>query len=94
MNVLLAPDSVQNMILVSPPVALLDFGRAGGTIPNLGLVITGGCDEFAPPAEVKAMVTRWNPRARLEVIAGSDHFYAGDDRKLTSLIGAHLAEAR
>jgi alpha/beta superfamily hydrolase len=67
-------DSVSRLILVSPPVGLMDFSALK---PNdrLKLVITGAQDSMAPAAELNTLVPRWNPRARLEVIAGADHFY-------------------
>lgn len=67
---------VDEMIMVSPPVALLDFTPVSG-IDALTLVITGSSDEIAPSGRIKKMLPLWNPGAQLETIPDADHFYAG-----------------
>lgn len=67
---------VSTMVMVSPPVAFIDF-KSITDIPNLKLVITGDRDEIAPSGLIKSMLANWNPAARLEIIPGADHFYFG-----------------
>lgn len=81
--------SLERMILVSPPVALIDF-KDIQTIPALAAVITGSEDEFAPPEIIKTMMPAWNPEARFHVIDNADHFYFGFDRKLEKLIAGAI----
>jgi alpha/beta superfamily hydrolase len=90
-NALLSPDEdlVKRMIMVSPPVDFLDFSSVQ-RIPPLQLVITGSYDEFAPPARIKTLLSRWNPTALLEVISGADHFYEGYTFPLKALITTFL----
>lgn len=90
-NALASPerDTVQKMIMVAPPVAFMDFGSVK-LIPQLKLVIAGSRDQIAPPDLIETMLTNWNPTARLEIIHGADHFYAGFTNKLESLLGSHL----
>jgi alpha/beta superfamily hydrolase len=83
-------DIVQKMIMISPPVAFLDFSSMAFT-PQLQLVIAGNHDQIAPPELIKTMLPNWNPKARLEVIEGADHFYGGHTDKLESIMANYLA---
>ncbi len=77
--------NVNKMIMVSPPVGLLDFSSVD-SMPNLKLVICGTLDEFAPPDLVKKIISQWNSDAKLEIINGADHFYFGYDEKIESIL--------
>jgi alpha/beta superfamily hydrolase len=81
----LGAEDYHRMIMVSPPVAFLDFSDMKPT-PQLKLVIGGSRDEIAPVDLIKTMLPGWNPEARLEVIEGADHFYIGHTDRLTSVI--------
>jgi uncharacterized protein len=65
-----------SQIMVSPPVAVMDFG-ALAVLPGLQLVVTGARDAIAPPDRVSALAKRLNPAARVAVIPRADHFYNG-----------------
>ncbi len=77
--------SVHKMIMVSPPVAFIDF-KPVSSIPCLELVVTGDKDDIAPPSMIKKMLPTWNPNARFEVITGADHFYSGFIDRLESIM--------
>ncbi len=64
------------MTMVAPPTAFMDFG-AVTRLAGLDTVITGSRDDIAPPEMLKRLTTHWNPAARLEIIAGADHFFYG-----------------
>jgi len=81
--------SVQKMIMVSPPVAFMEFGRPSPVL-CLKLVITGSLDEIAPEESVKKNLLQWNPEAALQVIEGADHFYSGYLKKLEEIISLHI----
>ncbi len=83
-------DAVQRMIMVSPPVAFLDFGSAQ-PIPQLRLVIAGSRDEIAPPELIETTLPNWNPEAQLKIIDGADHFYGGHTGKLESILADYFA---
>ena len=83
-------DTVQRMVMVSPPVAFLDFGPPQ-SVPQLKLVVAGSRDEIAPPELIKTMLPNWNPSARLEIIEGADHFYGTYTGELESLLTNYLA---
>jgi alpha/beta superfamily hydrolase len=83
-------DTVQRMVMVSPPVAFLDFGSAE-PLPQLRLVIAGSRDEIAPPELIKTILPNWSSSARLEIIEGADHFYGGHTGKLESILADYFA---
>lgn len=83
---------VEELLLVSPPVALLDFSPVVA-LPRLGLVITGSRDAFAPPATLAELVPQWQPQAGLEVINGADHFYSSHGPRLAALVANRLKAA-
>jgi alpha/beta superfamily hydrolase len=90
-NALTRPDGdiVRRMVMVSPPVAFLDFSSAK-PLPQLRLVIAGSRDEIAPPELIKTILPNWNSSARLEIIAGADHFYGGHTGKLESILADYF----
>jgi len=83
-------DIVHRMVMVSPPVAFLDFGPPQ-SIPQLRLVVAGSRDEIAPPELIKTILPNWNSSARLEIIEGADHFYGAYTEKLESILTDYLA---
>jgi alpha/beta superfamily hydrolase len=93
-NVLATPTPcpVARLLLVSPPVAFLDFSTVGFLAP-LRLVVAGSHDPFAPPERIRALLPGWNPEARFEVIAGADHFYGGYTEELETILGDFLDSA-
>jgi uncharacterized protein len=67
---------INEMVMVSPPVALLDFSSVSG-LDALTRVITGSADEIAPCDRIENFLPLWNRAARLETIPDADHFYTG-----------------
>ena len=86
-----AVDTVDRMVMISPPVAFMDFSSVGLT-PQIDLVVAGSQDRIAPVKLIDKMLPTWNPRAHLEVIDGADHFYLGYTGKLESLLTAYLKD--
>lgn len=84
-----AGDGFRRMVMVSPPLAFIDFGPPAA-IPNLHLIVTGGRDEIAPPDLIECARRAWNPAAAFEVIPGADHFYAGFIDTLAETIAAAI----
>jgi hypothetical protein len=79
----------ENLVMVSPPVAFVDFASIG-RLPGLQLVVTGSRDEMAPPDAIRQMLPTWNPSARFDIIDGSDHFYGRHARQLEDVLGRHI----
>jgi alpha/beta superfamily hydrolase len=80
---------VKNMIMVSPPIGMMEF-HSTSPIFCLKLVVTGSRDEIAPIDRIKKMLSSWNPEARLEVIAGANHFFDGHLGKLEAVLYSTL----
>jgi len=80
---------IANMVMVSPPVAFIDFGSMG-TIDCLKLIITGSRDDIAPAELIRQSYREWNAAARLEVIEGADHFYGGYEGRLEDILVSYL----
>jgi alpha/beta superfamily hydrolase len=76
---------VEQMVMVSPPVAFMDF-KSIVTMNPLKLVVTGNRDDIAPADVIENMIVVWNPYARFEVIDGADHFYGGHIEQLESVL--------
>ncbi len=81
--------AVEKLILVSPPIALMDFG-VPAPLPALKLIVTGSHDYIAPSTLIEKVLPQWNPEAKLEIIAGADHFYAGYWQALTSRLLSYV----
>jgi alpha/beta superfamily hydrolase len=82
-------DGCRRMVMVSPPVAFMNFGPTVA-IERLSLIVTGGRDEIAPPALIDRCRARWNPAAAFEVIPGADHFYTGFLKTLKDIVAAYI----
>jgi hypothetical protein len=84
--------SVSVSVMVSPPVAFMDFEDAGFD-ERIGLVVAGSDDDLAPAAMLREACGRWNPRARLEIISGADHFYCGKLPELGKVLEEFLVSS-
>ena len=80
---------IGNMVMVSPPVGLIDFSPVN-SISCLKLVVTGSIDDIAPADQIKTMYPAWNPKAHLKIINGADHFYSGCLDELESVLSSHI----
>ena len=81
---------VDNMIMVSPPVAFIDF-KSISNLSSLKLIVTGSRDDIAPAGRVEKLYPTWNPAAKFEVIEGADHFYGGYADQLEAVLTHFLA---
>jgi len=78
------------IIMISPPVAFLDFTFLSFN-PKIRLVIAGGKDDIAPADKITNVINTWNPKAHLEVIEGADHFYTGEIDHLKSTLSRFIS---
>ncbi|MBW1902989.1 MAG: alpha/beta hydrolase [Deltaproteobacteria bacterium] len=85
-------DPVRRLVMVSPPVAVIDFSFLGYS-PRIKLVISGSEDDIAPPAMIKDMLPTWNPEAAFKVIEGVDHFYLGGTNHVEEIIKDSLKQS-
>ncbi|MEM4700477.1 MAG: alpha/beta hydrolase [Candidatus Nezhaarchaeales archaeon] len=79
------------LALISPPLAMYDFGLLRG-FDRPKLAVWGDLDELvgATPEEVANVVGE--PR-RLVLVKGADHFWAGREGEVGSIVAAFLKEA-
>jgi len=81
---------VARMIMVSPPVAFIDF-KSIANLDSLELIVTGSRDDIAPAGMVAELYPAWKPAAKFEVIQGADHFYGGYTDQLEAVLTHFLA---
>lgn len=84
-----ADPDIGKQVMISPPVGMAGFDMPA-VIPGLQLVVAGDRDEIAPIRKIRGLLPQWNPEARLEIIAGADHFYGGYLRQLRELLATCL----
>lgn len=78
------------LVMISPPVAFIDF-KDVPAVATLKLIITGNRDEIAPAEQIRGLAPLWNPNAKLEIINGTDHFYAEAFQKLVAVLDGFAA---
>jgi alpha/beta superfamily hydrolase len=80
---------IKRIIMVSPPVALLEFSSLIQS-PKIKVVVVGDRDEIAPAHIIRDLIASWNPTARFELIEGADHFYSGKIDTLHTVLSRAL----
>jgi hypothetical protein len=83
------PASVKDVLLVSPPVAMMAFGSSAA-MDRVKAMITGSEDDIAPPSKIRALLQEMKSPAKLDVIPGADHFYGWHAEALESRILSFL----
>ena len=76
---------VNRLVMVSPPVAFMDFSFLEYN-SKIKLVISGSNDDIAPPAIIAELILTWNPEAESRVIDGTDYFYSGGTSEVEEII--------
>jgi len=74
-------------IFVSPPVGMMKFDTTG-LKENVGLIVCGDRDPFCPVVTLREFAEKLG--CSLEIIAGADHFFFGDEPSIISHIGNYL----
>ena len=80
---------INNMVMVSPPVAFINF-ESVDVIDCLKLIVTGSRDDIAPAEMIRHSYQQWNPEAQFEVVNGADHFYSGYEDRLTEILSSNI----
>lgn len=86
----LTDPAVDRLVLVALPVAGLT-GPSDSTSKPV-LLVSGDRDSYSPLEPLRTLAGKLGSRARLEILAGADHFFGGYEARLSALIGAELAE--
>jgi len=84
-------DIERPVILVSPPINVMDFDFSS-LAGRIGLVVCGGRDSFCAHDRMKEIARRMN--CRFELIPDADHFFFGNESELVSILNAYLVPER
>lgn len=71
-----SPDGLLGVVMVSPPVAMMDFNDVNQQLP-LVRAVTGSRDDIAPPDDVEDLLKCFYATGGLTIIDGADHFFSG-----------------
>jgi uncharacterized protein len=95
-------DGVGSLALIGLPLG--ETGETGGTFPDLPgrdrlgafdrpvLLVAGEADPFCPVPELKAL-GRKLPRAVVEVVPGTDHFFWKREREVARIVASFAEES-
>jgi alpha/beta superfamily hydrolase len=86
----LTDPAVDHLVLVALPVAGVT-GPSDSTSKPV-LLVSGDRDSYSPLEPLRTLAGKLGSRARLEILAGADHFFGGYEARLSALIGAALAD--
>jgi uncharacterized protein len=80
---------IARIVAVALPLAMADARIPDGASKPL-LLVSGDRDSYSPVAGLQALKSKIGDSARLEVIAGTDHFFGGGEAELSRAIVAVL----
>jgi uncharacterized protein len=86
----LTDPAVDRLVLVALPVAVMT-GPSNSTSKPV-LLVSGDRDTYSPLEPLRTLAGKLGNSARLEILAGADHFFGGYEARLSALIGAALAD--
>ena len=81
---------IARIIAVALPLATSDARVPAGSSEPI-LLVSGDHDSYSPEEGLKALQAKIGNSARLEIIAGADHFFGGREAELSRVIAAALA---
>jgi len=81
---------IARIVAVAIPLAMADARIPDGASKPI-LMISGDRDSYSPVAGLRALQSRIGDSARLEIIAGADHFFGGCEADLSRAIAAALS---
>jgi len=83
---------VAGVVLVAPPVAMMDFSAQPQRVPAL-TIVAGDRDDFVDAGDLDRWAKTAAPNARLVSLAGADHFFSGGYAALAQAIDGAFAAA-
>jgi alpha/beta superfamily hydrolase len=94
MQLLMRRPEIDGFIAVAPPANLFDFSFLA-PCPASGLIVLGDRDQLVPPEPVQKLVQKLMHQRDIEiayrVIAGADHFFAGQLDELNAIVEDYVA---
>ena len=80
---------IARVVAVALPLAMADTRVPDGASKPV-LLVSGDRDSYSPVAGLQALASRIGGSARLEIIAGADHFFGGREAELSHAIAEAL----
>ena len=80
---------IARVVAVALPLAMADTRVPDGASKPV-LLVSGDRDSYSPVAGLQALASRIGGSARLEIIAGADHFFGGHEAELSHAIAEAL----
>ncbi len=80
---------VARIVAVALPLAMADARIPDGASKPV-LLVSGDRDSYSPVAGLRALESKIGGSARLEIIAGADHFFGGHETELSRAISDAL----
>jgi hypothetical protein len=74
---------VNGVVLVAPPVAMMDFSARPASHASVTL-IAGDEDDYVDAADLRRWASEVSQSTRVEIIAGADHFFSGGYSELAN----------
>ncbi len=97
MQLLMRRPEIDGFISVAPPANLFDFSFLA-PCPASGLIIVGDRDQLVPQEPVQKLVHKLMHQRDIQiehrVIAGADHFFAGQLDELNAIVEEYVASAQ
>jgi uncharacterized protein len=81
---------IARIVAVAIPLAMADARIPDGASKPV-LLVSGDRDTYSPVAGLQALRAKIGDAARLEIVAGTDHFFGGREAELSRVIAAALA---
>jgi len=82
---MLAGVDAAGAILISPPIAFMELDFLP-RVPRLALIVVGDRDELCPLADLGVCLSSRQPPVEIAVIAGADHFFAGQEENIFRIL--------
>jgi len=80
---------IARIVAVALPLAMADARIPDGASKPV-LLVSGDRDSYSPVAGLQTLESRIGDSARLEIVAGTDHFFGGREAELSRAIGDAL----
>ncbi len=83
---------IARIVAVALPIAMADARIPDGASKPV-LLVSGERDSYSPVAGLQALRSKIGDAARLEIVAGTDHFFGGRELELSRVLSDALAPA-
>jgi uncharacterized protein len=80
---------IARIVAVALPLAMAD-ARIPDKASKPVLLVSGDRDSYSPVAGLRALKAKIGDAARLEIIAGADHFFGGSEAELSRVLAGGL----